>query len=161
MNTYITIGTFEYLKGLELKYPAESMVTMINENGALLLHETSKPSVFKEPRKYEILSWSGTLIKEGFGVLNYVPINEESSPLFEHQFKNLPSLVKTEEGFRSIRVLRPLSSNTYIILSIWEDEKTYDKSVLQSEIKKRYESVTQSNMFTSAPYASKYHIPAE
>jgi heme oxygenase (mycobilin-producing) len=55
MNVYITTGTFEYLKAMEIRYPTESMVTMVNEDSALLLHETSKTSVFKEPRRYEVV----------------------------------------------------------------------------------------------------------
>jgi heme oxygenase (mycobilin-producing) len=163
MNIYITIGTFEYLKGIEIKYSTESMVTMVNENGALLLHETSKPSVFKEPRKYEVLSSSGLIMEEGFVVMNHLPITEVSRPIFELQFKNLPCLVETEEGFTAIRILRPLSSYTYVILTIWENEITYEKrkSDLDSEINKRFENAIQSNMFTSAPYVSKYSIPAE
>jgi heme oxygenase (mycobilin-producing) len=163
MYIYITIGTFEYLKGIELKYPSESMIIMVNENGALLLHETSKPSVFKVPRNYEVLGSSGLIIKKGFIVMNNLPVTEESRPVLEYQFKNLPGLVETEERFKAIRILRPLSTNTYIILTQWENEIAYEKgkSVLDSEINKGYKNVVQSNMFTSAPYVSKYIIPAE
>ncbi|MEC1524061.1 antibiotic biosynthesis monooxygenase [Neobacillus niacini] len=160
MNVYITTGTFEYLKGIEMTYPSESMATMVNQDGALLLHETSKTSVFKEPRKYEILESSGLIGKEGFAVINNIPITEESVPLFEHQFKDLPSLLEKEKGFIAIRVLRPLSSNTYIILTIWESAITFEnrKTLLDSEIKKAYENVKHSHIFTSAPYVSKYTI---
>jgi heme oxygenase (mycobilin-producing) len=163
MNVYITTGTFEYLKGIEMRYPSESMVTMGNEDSALLLHETSKTSVFKEPRKYEVVGSSGLIGKEGFVVMNNIPIAEESRPLFEHQFKDLPSLLKKEMGLIAIRVLRPLSSNTYLILTIWESALTYEdrKTLFDSELKKRYEKVNHSNIFTSAPYVSKYSIPAE
>lgn len=66
-------------------------------------------------------------------------------------------------GRIAIRVLRPLSSNTYLILTIWESALTYEerKTLFDSEFKKRYEKVNHSNIFTSAPYVSKYTIPAE
>jgi heme oxygenase (mycobilin-producing) len=163
MNVYITTGSFEYLKGLEMRYPSESMVTMINEDSALLLHETNKTSVFKEPRKYEVLGSSGLIGKEGYVVMNNIPVTEESCPLFEHQFKNLPSQLEKEMGPIAIRILRPLSSNTYIIVTIWESARTFDdsKTLLDSEIKKGYENVHSSNIFTSAPYISKYTIPTQ
>ncbi len=163
MNVYITMGTFEYLKGIELKYPSELMVTMVNEDSALLLHETSKTSIFKEPRKYEVVGSSGLIGKEGYVVMNNIPVAEESSPLFEHQFKDLPSLLEKEMGLIAIRVLRPLSSNTYIILTIWESALTYQdrKTLFDSELKKGYKKGNHSNIFTSAPYVSKYTIPAE
>lgn len=75
MNVYITTGTFEYLKGIEMRYPSESMVTMVNEDSALLLHETSKTSVFKEPRKYEVVGSSGLIGKEGFVVMKNIPVS--------------------------------------------------------------------------------------
>lgn len=160
MNVYITTGTFEYLKGIEMTYPSESMVTMVNQDGALLLHETTKTSVFKEPREYEILGSSGLIGTEGFAVINNIPVTEESGPLFEHQFKDLPSLLEKEKGIISIRVLRPLSSNTYLILTIWDSAAAFEngKTLLDSEIRKGYENVKHSHIFTSAPYVSKYTI---
>jgi heme oxygenase (mycobilin-producing) len=163
MNVYITTGTFEYLKAMEIRYPTESMVTMVNEDSALLLHETSKTSVFKEPRKYEVVGSSGLIGKEGYVVIHNIPVTEEGSPLFEHQFKNLPSLLEKEMGYIAMRVLRPLSSNTYLILTTWESALTFEdrKILLDSEIKKGYENVNHSNIFTSAPYVSKYTIPTQ
>lgn len=163
MNVYITTGTFEYLKGIEMRYPSESMVTMVNEDSTLLLHETSNTSVFKEPRKYEVLGTSGLIGKEGYVVMNYIPVTEESGPIFEHQFKDLPSQLGKEFGFIAMRVLRSLSSNTYLILTIWESPLTFEarKTLLDSEIKKGYENVNHTNIFTSEPYVSKYTIPTE
>jgi heme oxygenase (mycobilin-producing) len=163
MNVYIATGTFEYLKGIEMRYPSELMVTMVNEDGALLLHETSKQSVFKEPDKYEVLATSGLIEKEGLVVINNIPVTEENSPLFEYRLKDLPSLLEREMGLTAIRFLRPLSSSIYIILTFWESELTFEnsKTLLDSTIKKGYEYVNHSNIFTSAPFVSKYTIPAE
>jgi heme oxygenase (mycobilin-producing) len=162
MNVYITTGTFEYLKGIEMRYPTESMVTMVNEDSALLLHETSKTSVFKEPRKYEVVGSSGLIRKEGYVVMNNFPVAEESVPIVEHQYKDLPILLEKEIGLIAIRVLRPLSSNIYIILTIWESAITFEdrKTLLDSEIKKGYKNVNHSNIFTSGEYVSKYTIPS-
>ncbi|WHY02031.1 antibiotic biosynthesis monooxygenase [Neobacillus sp. DY30] len=163
MNAYITTGTFEYLKGIEMSYPAESMVTMVNEDSALLIHETTKPSHFKEPSKYEVLASSGLIEKKGYVVIYNIPVPEESRPLFEYRLKDLPNLIEKEMGLNAIRIFRPLSSNTYIILTAWESALTFEnsKTLLDSSIKKSYENVNYSNIFTSAPYVSKYTISAE
>lgn len=167
MNIYITSGTLDYLKGIENKYPTETIVTMVNENGALLLHETIEASVFKEPRKYEVIDSEGIINKEGYVVINYIPVTEEGRPLFEHQFKWRQSLVETEPGFIAIRVLRPFSSNTYIILTIWESEIAFQschnfKAFLETYSKGSEKGIdSQLKIFTSGAYASKYTITGE
>ncbi|MDQ0973068.1 heme-degrading monooxygenase HmoA [Neobacillus niacini] len=163
MNVYIATGTFEYLKEIEERYPSELMVTMINEDGALLLHETSTQTVFKEPSKYEVLATSGLIEKKGLVVINYIPVTEENKSLFEYRLKDLPRLLEKEMGLIAIRVLRPLSSNVYIILTIWDSQLTFEnsKNLLDSTIEQGYEYVNHSNIFISAPYVSKYTIPAD
>lgn len=165
MYIYITAGTFNFLKSIELKYPIETMVIMVNQNGALLLHETDGASVFKEPRKYEVIDSVREWQKEGFVVMNNIPVTDEGRPIFEHQFKNRAGKVANEPGFIAIKVLRPLSSNTYVILTVWENEMSYQKwqsssSYLDAHKKNGADKGIdfQQNFFASASYVSKYTI---
>jgi heme oxygenase (mycobilin-producing) len=166
MNMYITTGTWDYLKRIESKFPEEMMVIMVNENGALLVHETNGPSVFKEPRKYEVIDSAGQITKNGFAVLNHIPVTEEGRPLFEYEMKGKASIVKKESGFIAIRILRPLSSRTFIILTIWESEIDFQKwqnskSFLNVHIKNgSIKGIDlQPKIFTSGSYVSIYTIP--
>ncbi len=127
MNVYVTAGTFEYLIKLALKYPQETMVPLVNENGALLLHETNEATIFKEPRRYEVLDSVGNFPIKGLVVMNNIPVTDEGRPLFEYQFKNRTGKIENVPGFMAIRVLRPLSSNTYVILTVWENETAYQQ----------------------------------
>jgi heme-degrading monooxygenase HmoA len=113
----MTSGTYDYLKKIEDKHPNETMVTMQNPDTAVLIHETSAGTLFKEPRSYEVIDSSGSFDHAGFAVLNNIPVTDEGRPLFEHRFKNRAGLIENEPGFAAIRVLRPLESNTYIILT--------------------------------------------
>lgn len=163
MYVYMTAGTFEFLKKVETKYPHEIMITMVNENGALLLHESIGNSLFKEPRRYEVLETSGEMKKEGYAVMNNIPVTEEGRPLFEHQFKNRMSKLENEQGFIALRVLRPLSSNTYVILTVWEKEFYYQKwqnseSFFEAHKNKEAGVDLQPKIFASAAYVSKYTI---
>ncbi|WP_066068376.1 antibiotic biosynthesis monooxygenase family protein [Neobacillus soli] len=163
MYVYMTAGTFEFLKKVETKYPKENMITMMNENGALLLHESIGATVFKEPRRYEVLETSGEMKKEGYAVMNNIPVTEEGRPLFEHQFKNRYSKFENEQGFIALRVLRPLSSNTYVILTVWEKEIYYQKwqnseSFFEAHKNKAAGIDLQPKIFASAAYVSKYTI---
>ncbi|CAH2713549.1 Heme-degrading monooxygenase HmoB [Neobacillus rhizosphaerae] len=163
MNVYMTAGTFDFLKRMETNYPSEAMVTMVNENGALLLHETKGKTLFKEPRRYELLEGSGEIKKEGFVVIQNIPVAEEGRPVFEHQMKNRVKKVENESGFKFFRVLRPLSSNTYVIMTVWDNELSYQKwqnskTFFVAQQKKDFMKNQQPKIFESASYVSKYSI---
>ncbi len=163
MNVYMTAGTFDFLKRIETKYPNEVMVTMVNENGALLVHETSAGTEFKEPRRYEVLESTGEIKKEGFAVLNNISVTDEGRPFFEHQSKISTQNIKSELGLLALRLLRPLSSNTYVIMTVWENENYYQKwqksdSFFNAAKNKITGMKGQSKIFASAPYTSKYSI---
>lgn len=159
MNIYITTGTYDYLKKIGDQYALDKMAIMENENGALLLHETNGPSVFKEPRKFEVIGSAGTIKNEGIVVMKHISVSEEGRPIFEHQLQGLPNELKKEIGFIAIRILRPQSSSTYLILTIWENEMFYQKSknILDLPIFAKGADL-QQNIFTSSSYLSKYTI---
>lgn len=168
MNIYMTSGTYDYLKGIEDKYPNEMMVTMQSPDNAVLVHETSGPTIFKEPRSYEVINSSGSLENAGFAAVSHIPVTDEGRPLFEHRFKNRPGLIEKEPGFRAIRVLRPLKSNTYIILTLWKEERSFkdwqnSKSYELAHEKPGTESgiAKQPQIFSSPSYVKRYHIPGD
>lgn len=163
MNVFITTGTYDYLKALKNKFPDEKMILMENENGALLFHETEKKTVFKEPRKYEILESTGIFNDSGLVVMNNIHVTDEGRPLFEYQFKNRERKVEKEPGFLAIRILRPLSSNTYIIMTVWKDEDSFkgwqnSESYKKAHQKSDMETQTGPKMLVAPPYLTKYFL---
>ncbi|WP_160724631.1 antibiotic biosynthesis monooxygenase family protein [Bacillus sp. USDA818B3_A] len=158
MNIYITAGTLDYLRKIEDKYPNEHMYAMMNENGAVLLHETKVPAVFNEPRKYEVLESYGELKNEGFVVMNNISVSDEGRPLFEHQFKQLTGSVVTAQGLTALRLLRPLTSSPYIILTLWESKVLYQKwqssNSIFDQLKAGFDATQK--ILTGTPYLSKY-----
>lgn len=167
MKLYITSGTADYLLRFKETHPEETMILMEKNDSAMLVHETSGESLFKEPRKYEVIDSTGSILhEEGFAVLNNIPVTEEGRPVFEDRFLNRPKLVEHEPGFLSIRVLRPLSSNTYIILTIWENESAFEnwrQSKAYENAYKKHSTNTgvdfsKPSIFESASYVSKYYI---
>ncbi|AZU61191.1 antibiotic biosynthesis monooxygenase family protein [Neobacillus mesonae] len=161
MNVYMTTGTFDFLKKIENKYPGE-MVMMVNQNGALLLHETAGKTVFSAPRRYEAIEAIGEIPNEGFAIMNNIPVTEEGRPLFEHQMKGKGVVLKNVSGLIALRVLRPLTSNTYIIMSVWENETDYEKwqSSPANFLADHQNTISsgQQKIFESAPYTSEYMI---
>lgn len=164
MFIYMTTGTYDYLKKIEQKYPQEKMVTMGNEDGALLLHETNGETVFKQPRRYEIFDSAGTIGKPSFVVMNNIPITHEGRPLFEYQFKNRPKQIENAPGFYAIWGLRPLSSNPYIIMSVWENETDFENwhnsnPSYAKMISPEIGGDPQEKVFSSPVYVRKYVVP--
>lgn len=165
MYIYMTAGTIDFLRTIKNKYPNEKMMTIENEDGALLLHETGGDTVFKEPRKYEILDSVGTIGDKGFVVMNNIPVTDEGRPIFEYRFKNRAKQIENETGFIAIRVLRPLSSSTYIIMTVWDDENSFKNWKNSSSFKQAHGSKEkvpvadpQPKIFASASYVTKYTV---
>nr|WP_221452186.1 antibiotic biosynthesis monooxygenase [Bacillus benzoevorans] len=122
------MGTYEYLKTLKDTYPHEDFLFLQNENTCLLLHETESDSLFKSPKKYEVIDGAGTLsVHEGYAVLHYIPVTDEGRPIFEYRFNTLSAQLVKVPGFDTARVLRPLSSDTYIILTVWKNAADFKK----------------------------------
>jgi heme-degrading monooxygenase HmoA len=163
MYIYITIGTYEFLKKMKEKYSQKKMTLMKNEDGALLLHESNEEPIFKEPRRYEILDTKGDIGECGFVVFNHIPVTDEGRPIFEYRFKNRSKQIENEPGFQSIRVLRPLSSNTYIIMTVWETAFNHwkDSASFKGAHHPQGEEQgvdPQPKIFASASYTKKYTL---
>ncbi len=162
LNIYVTTGTLEYLSKIVTSNPGERMVKMANADDALLLHETNGETVFKEPRKYLILYSKGTIRETGFSAFIHVPVTDEGRPLFEYQFKNKTASIEAESGFAAIRVLKPLNSQTYLVLTIWDTEQAFQSWKASSSYKAslNFANDTESTekFFASMPYVKTYSI---
>lgn len=76
--------------------------------------------------QYDVLDAVGELKGQaGFIVCNNISVTDEGRPVFENRFKNRAGLIENEPGFQAIRVLRPLSNDTYVIMTMWETEQNF------------------------------------
>lgn len=167
MNVYITTGTHEFLQKLMDRHTDEKMILMQGKD-AMLLHETNGESVFESPRKYEIVDQSGELENKGYVVFNNIPVTDEGRPLFEYRFKNRAGLIEEVPGFTAIRVLRPLKSDTYVIMTLWEDERNFIAWQESEQYKKAHEKRgteegidDKKDIFPRASYVSEYHVTGQ
>lgn len=163
MNFYIGAGTLEYLRKIAENNPDEQMKILTNEEGALLLHETSGESVFKEPRKYTVLDAFGVIGDSGLAAMNYVPVTDEGRPLFEYEIKDQLKQMEARSGFLAVRVLRPLSSSqSYLVLTIWQEEEAFKSWKSSSSYLASFSPANgadpKQKIFSSAPYVKTYSI---
>lgn len=165
MNFYMTSGTFDFLKKIKDKYTKEIMLLMQNNEGAVLVHETAGKTVFGAPRSYEVLKSEGQLENSGFLILNHIPVADDDKPVFEYRFKADNSSLNSNPGFLALRVLRPKKSNTYILLTQWNNERSYqdweNTPAYQAFVQATKSVPVQQQIFTGASYSSKYYIPSD
>jgi heme-degrading monooxygenase HmoA len=164
---FITNGTIDYLHQLRERYPSETMLLLSEGDGALLVHETDGETVFNEPRPYEVLDAAGEL-GGAFAVFNNIPVTDEGRPLFEHRFSQRARLIEKEPGFVAIRVLRPLKSDTYIIMTLWENETAFKNWQQSKAYEKAHQkrgteegSGQQPSIFPRPSYVTTYVIANE
>ncbi|WP_369900747.1 antibiotic biosynthesis monooxygenase [Bacillus manliponensis] len=76
--------------------------------------------------QYDVLDAVGEFNgQNGFIVCNNIPVTEEGRETFENRFKNRAGLIENEPGFQAIRVLRPLTDGTYVIMTMWETQQNF------------------------------------
>lgn len=153
----------DFMESLRKKYSKESMVVMNGAGNTILLHETKGKSVFQTPRRYEVIGNSGTLTEDGYFVFNNIPITDEGSPIFEHRFLQQAGSIDSQPGFIAFRLLRPLGSNTYIVLTQWKNAADYHRwenshSFQKIHVTSKSEAGVDKmpHIFSSAPYVTTY-----
>ncbi|CAM4061353.1 antibiotic biosynthesis monooxygenase family protein [Lederbergia lenta] len=167
MYTYITSGTYEFLKKLENQYPEEKITLMQNINTALLWHETTEATIFQSPRKYEVINSIGDIAAHGFVVCHNIPVSDEGRPVFEYRFTSHHKYAQNESGFLATRLLRPLSSDTYIIMTMWKDKAAFEAWEETAGFKKEQynlnsvKSTENINLFSGAAYISTFIVDEE
>jgi heme-degrading monooxygenase HmoA len=97
--------------------------------------------------------------------MNNIPVSEEGRPVFEHRFKNRAGFIENEPGFVALRVLRPINSETYVILTIWEKQADFLNWKNSGSFKMAHNSdskapVTNSSqkMFSGEAYVTQYTL---
>ncbi|HSH24570.1 MAG TPA: antibiotic biosynthesis monooxygenase [Massilibacterium sp.] len=136
-------------------------IRFIGDEGTLLMRETVKHPG-EECEVFSILDATGSFIPNGYLVLNNIPVTEEGRDLFEERFMNRKRLVEKEKGFVAIRVLRPLSHDTYVILTMWESEDSFKQwqtsKAYHHAHKKRgtQEGIDQKDIFPRPSFVETY-----
>lgn len=169
MNIYLTSGTMDFMESLRKKYENEMMIVMHGAGTSVLLHETNKESVFQTPRRYKVITESGNLQEEqGYFAFTHIPVTDEGRPIFEHEFRTRVEPIENEVGFIAYRLLRPINSDTYLIITQWTSVDTF-KVWKSSSTYKHLHADNESgigldkglHMFSSASYITTYRTTSE
>jgi heme-degrading monooxygenase HmoA len=105
--------------------PNARLIYLVDGEESTVLFEGEGGAAPQGFEAFEVLNAVGDINDGYFAVFNNIPVTEEGREIFESRFRNRAGKVEGEPGFAAIRVLRPLSSDTYIILTMWKDEASF------------------------------------
>ncbi|MCG3089715.1 antibiotic biosynthesis monooxygenase family protein [Sporosarcina cyprini] len=124
MKVYKWLVGEQEAQDLKERFEDNTIIHLKNSDEHLLLLE-AETSPVEWTESYEVRDRTGELEPGRFAVLNNIPVSEDGRELFEQRFRNRAGLIEQEPGFVAIRVLRPLDSDTYVILTMWENEESF------------------------------------
>ncbi|MEM5688259.1 antibiotic biosynthesis monooxygenase [Bacillus cereus] len=76
--------------------------------------------------RYDVLDAVGEFKGQpGYIVCNNISVTDEGRPVFENRLKTAQALLKTNQDSKRSALLRPLSDDTYVILTMWETEQNF------------------------------------
>ncbi|WP_186576340.1 antibiotic biosynthesis monooxygenase family protein [Aquibacillus kalidii] len=87
--------------------------------------ETDPGATMDDYHAFQIIDGNLPVPKDCFAVFNHIPVLEEGRSQFEARFLNRARKIEQEPGFLSIKVCRPLNSDTYIVITCWEKEDDF------------------------------------
>lgn len=164
MWAFMTTGTARFLKDITDSHPTIDFYFMKRAASTLVYYEDKrKKGVFVSGRSFSILSKYGVLKKEGFVVMNNIPIMEDGSAVFEDQVKKKLPLIENTEGLNAIRLLKQAKKNHYMVLTQWKTERHYT-TWQKSERFKQMDFVNMARLpayFAERPYSASYYMMKE
>lgn len=163
MFIYFTSGTPDFMEAKLKQHKSKGeMFVLHGPTNSVLLHETDGKTVFATPRKYEVIDQLNSIEQSGYFVLNNIPVTDEGRPVFEKRFLNRGQLMEKEPGFIAYRFLRPLNSETYIVLTQWTGPNSYEtwKNSLSFQDahspSEEIPGVKKQNIFNASSYITTY-----
>jgi len=141
----------------------QSVLKISSAQDIRYLYETDVEET--EGNIYQIIDESGVLQQNGAIVLNNIPISDTGKASFEKRFLARARAIEDTPGFITIKVLRPLSDNTYVVLTQWESEQAFrdwQSSAAYNKAHKRRHTAEgldqQPGVLSNKPYHKVYQI---
>lgn len=161
MNAFMTKGTFDFLKKMPEKHPNIDFFFMRENTSTLIYYEGEKKNIFASGKEYESVTQSGTLQKNGYVVMNNIPVADDGKAIFEDKFKQRRGNVESAPGFQAFRLLRPKKGNTYVAMTQWASESDFDNWKNSDEFKQAHKDggdVKPPAYFLDRPFVTNYHM---
>ncbi|KGR82855.1 antibiotic biosynthesis monooxygenase family protein [Lysinibacillus odysseyi] len=165
MNFYLTSGTPDFMERLVNKHGKENMILLHGGGNSVVMHETTKKSVFATPRSFEVLDGTGTFEQRGFVAMQNVPVMDEARPVFEEQLLKSIAPLKNEPSLIAYRVLRPIKAEIYVVITQWAGPASFDTWTKSHQFQDGLAALLDSsssptqNLFNAKTYTTTYTAP--
>ena len=156
MYGYFTNGTYDFIEKLKQSSSFSPFLLMHSEDSTLAYYEADQPTLFNESRDYEVIGLIGNLEEEGFISLYYTPVTKEGSPIFEMDYKQKIKELENVPGFLAARVLRPMATGNYILLTFWIDAEFYTNWRVMEEL--FFPAQGKEDYIVKPPYEKTYIV---
>jgi len=155
-------GTISYLEGLQEKHPDIELFLMTDSDGALAYYENDK-RIFANGREYDVIASSGTVLEDGFVVMNNIPATNEGSHILENNFKKRQNSVDHMPGFQAFRFLKPIKGHTYVAFTQWRSVDDFENWKDSDAFKQAHQdqSIKKPAYFIDRPFTTTYTMYQE
>lgn len=163
MKVFMTSGTLSFLEKLAEKHPQITFYYMYNNSSTMAYYEGTGKSVFAAGREYGALLASGHMQVDGFVAIHYIPVLEESKPVFEKQILNRQKLIEVASGLQAFRLLKPITGDTYAIFTQWSLKSNYVNWKSSNGAKQFFpdKSIKKPAYFANRSFISTYYMVEE
>ena len=164
MWAFMTTGTTQVLKNITDSHSKIDFYFMKKAGTTLVYYEDNrKKGVFVSGRSFEVLAEYGTINKEGFVVMDNIPVMEDGAAVFEDQVKKRFPAINDTEGLVAARSLKQNKRNHYVIFTQWKNEQHYI-TWQKSDLFKEMDFVNMARLpayFADRPYTASYFMMKE
>lgn len=161
MKAFITTGTESFLAKHIENHSNVDFHFMKTATKTLVYYEHETDNVFVSGQSFDVIASKGELQKEGFVVMEHVPIVIESQPLFENGWKIDARTFPQDTGSQAIRVLQPDKGNTYIVFMQWNSEEAYEHWKSSDSYVQIQNQIHKPAYFASRPFTHTYKMKDE
>ncbi|MER1999169.1 MAG: Target of RNAIII-activating protein [Lysinibacillus sp.] len=165
MFFYMTSGTPEFMEKMFADKRDVGLYLLHGQGNSILFYETDKKkSIFATPRKFEVIDGRGRFEQRGYFAIENIPVADEERYVFEEAVVKTVSALHGDLACIAFRVLRPVKSETFLIVTQWAGPVSYEKwkagASAFTELVGGATSTTQT-MFTSKAYVSTFSAPPD
>ena len=165
MNIYLTSGTPDFMEKVVRKHTKESIILLLGQSNAVLLHESDKKSVFAVPRPFQVLDGIGTFEQRGYFVFHNIALTDESREVFEQKWLAHSDTVKKNEALIAYRFIKPKKNEPYIIITQWAGPASYEvwtkSDIYLQQIAPLFDKTSSlvNDIFNTASHIATYSAP--
>ncbi len=158
MKAFITTGTKDFLEQHVQKHPELQVHFMKTATKTLVYYEHEQKNIFTSGQSFDLIASKGDLQREGFVVMEHIPVVLESRALFENGWKIDARSFPEDTGAAAIRILCPTKGNVYVVFIQWATKETYQAWKQTDNYVQIQEQIHKPAYFASRPFTHTYHM---